>query len=480
MLSNSFISFIMAVMLMVSPAQIGTQMSLAEENYNNYTADYNLCVSFDSSKEIVSLLEETGALEEIEKHIDMEPFLKSLLSYNEKALIEADISDDLKVAKVGITTQSEHGVDVNKNLGISLKVSTGIWMVIDMRDIENPVLDVVYSNPSLNKYVRLNVFEYVSEDEKNQITDALQMFTDKERADKIKSDIAGIIKKYAKVKVKVSSCEIIIDNDAFIDILEDLKGYIFSEAKPYIAEEDVKEIEDYIEGISFEELQLLGDKGIVYTYNYRNKKISSINSSLDVCVDVSKIYTAFSGEEWNFISNGKIKFTLSATTVLSKIGSTQVQFPRLTDKNSLYFEELYPYYGGYYDYEYNEEEPLYPNWYVGGEAVALPVINGTIYVPLRSVLENAYEDSVDIKFEEGTITATCEYFPEFRTLSLTVGDTGVYTDGERNEIGIIYIENQTTYVSSDLFVNVFGWEFSDATHYMLDDCYSYSFITSAF
>ena len=47
----------------------------------------------------------------------------------------------------------------------------------------------------------------------------------------------------------------------------------------------------------------------------------------------------------------------------------------------------------------------------------------------------------------------------------------------RTAIRTVIIENGTTYVSSKLFTDIFGWEFSDATYDMLQNSYWYGFYT---
>ena len=53
----------------VSAANVPNFMKL---DYNNYTADYTLNLSFDSGEELVTLLEEVGAAEAMSKYLDIE------------------------------------------------------------------------------------------------------------------------------------------------------------------------------------------------------------------------------------------------------------------------------------------------------------------------------------------------------------------------------------------------------------------------
>ena len=99
---------------------------------------------------------------------------------------------------------------------------------------------------------------------------------------------------------------------------------------------------------------------------------------------------------------------------------------------------------------------------------------------LRTTLEEAFEDSVQIDYNEGIITAGCEFFPEFKTLKMTLGSDKVYADNAEYTIGNIFTINGSTYVNSSLFSDVFGWEMTYAHKDILNNSYSYSFDTNQY
>ena len=85
--------------------------------------------------------------------------------------------------------------------------------------------------------------------------------------------------------------------------------------------------------------------------------------------------------------------------------------------------------------------------------------------------------ALPISFENGGLTAVSNYFPRFNTMVLSNGSDKVYFDNTEKTTGTVIIENGTTYVSSKLFTDIFGWEFSDATYDMLQNSYWYGFYT---
>ena len=71
----------------------------------------------------------------------------------------------------------------------------------------------------------------------------------------------------------------------------------------------------------------------------------------------------------------------------------------------------------------------------------------------------------------------CEYFPGFKTLTLTNGSDKIYLDGVEKTTSQVAIYGGMTYVSHKLFTEHFGWEFDSAWYDLLTNTYGYSFYT---
>lgn len=480
---KKIMSFIIAAVIMLASFSAGAQVEFKLDPMYNYTADYTFKMTFDNSKETAALLKELEMPEEFENYVDIKSLLESLFSLEAKIFMQADISADMKKAQIAITADGFQTIDVNRNLDVSISAKTGMWLIYDFTDMENPVYEIVYSHPFANKYMTVNFFELISGEEKQIFIDTMSKFLNREYVDEVNSFALGLINKHADVTVSLSKVTVKIDNEALIAIVNDMIPYLFSQMEQSlgksIPEEELLEIGEAFAAFSLDGWQLLDNDGIVITYQLKNGVIASESVSADFCIDISKIYTAITGEAWEFVSNGKLEFTMDAAARVSKVGTTKVEFPAITEENSFSLsdmikedmEEYYPESEGEADF------PEYPAWYVGAEAVSLPVINGDIYVPLRATLEDGYADTVQITFDNGVITAASDYFPGFKTLTLTNGSDTVSLDGTEKTIGTVIIESGTTYVSNKLFTDVFGWEFSDATHDMLQNSYWYGFYT---
>lgn len=436
-------------------------------NYNNYTATGSMTLTFDSSDDLVKLLEEIEMPEEINNYVDLKALFKSLLSQNSTMKVQVDVSEDYTEAEIAVTTDTQQKIIPNNNLNVDITAKTGMWIKMDLN---NQIFNVIYSEPTLNKYMVVELFDIIPDEEaKIEILTMLKSIFNKEYIDSVTKFSADIFAKYAEIKVSGSKCTVKIDNEALISIMNETMSYVMNGFMPEMQEEMMS-----MEFPSFEGLQILGDKGITYTYSLLSGRPISAEINADISIDISKIYTLYTGREWEFNTPGLLNFTLQQEQKYSNYGKTKVEFPGLTEENSFNIKDMIP------EYQPDDEEyEPYPYYYACGYGVEnLPVIDGEIYVPLRQTLVSAYENTVVIGYDNGIITATCDYFPGFKELKLTVDSTTVYLDGQGYEIDKVYAENGTTFVSSKTFEELFGWEFIYASYDMISNSFDYNFYTN--
>ncbi len=438
----------------------------------NATTTSSISITFDSSESIVALLEELESPEEIEAFVDLNSLLKTLLSYDGKATVQADISDDYKKMKVGLTLDSVQNVDVNTNLNIGVNSKMGMWMNVDF-SAEQPVMEYIYSLPIMNKYFKMNLLDSV------EVAEMIKAFYNKEYISDITKQTMGILVKYADIEKSGSRYTIKFDNESFTSYLDEVLSCVYEKSEEiYKSIGIVGGIYNPLEYLpSVKGWKLLGENGFVCTYTTRNGKITKAEESIDISVDISEIYKAATGEEWAYSSNGLLDFTITAKSEISKVGSTKVTFPKLTAENTIEMSDFIPEYEmAEQEYEYLPEV-TYPNYYVSESCSKLMMIDGNLYVPLRQTLDAAYGETVAISYNNGVITAECEYFPTFKQLKLTVGSNKVYADEIEHFMGTVIEEDGISYVNSAVFCDIFGWELSWAEYNMLDNWYHYTFYT---
>ena len=474
-------SIIISFVLLFSFISVSAQTpAFLSEAYNNYTGDYSLSIDFENSEDIVALIEEIEFDEEIYNYIDLKALITSLLSLDSKMLLQADMSDDFSKIELSMTSASESTIDVNKNLNIGVNAKTGMWIKIDL-DAIDPVFDVIYSYPYLNKYMHINIFEApMDEDEKRDMLTMLRIIFSEDFIREMQNFSSSLLTKYAQIKISGLKWVVKIDNDALISMTEEIMIYIFdlmseisnTASIEFISTADTTPNPE--EMPSLRGLKLLGDEGITYTYSLSSGKISSINVDADICIDISSLFTNVLDEPWFYDAKGLLDFKIKSDAKISKIGSTNVDFPALTEENS--FSPLDALTSPTYPEPVPAEE-FYPNPYFYNEAENIPVINSLPYVPLRQTIESAYGHTAAVEYNNGTITVKGDHLPWFNELLLNIGSGTVYFDSAPYETETVIAENGTTYVSAKFFVDFFGWELTSADYNMLYDYYTYSFFT---
>lgn len=463
------ISVVLVLSMSISAFAVSDIANSFANSPTNYTANVTVSVVFEDTSDILQLLDEIEIPEEISYFVDLDMLLTSLYTENSKMRAQVDFSDDFEKIKAGITFDTEQDVNVNSNLNIGIKSKAGIWADIDLSDETSPKFDVIASLPITNKYFCIDLAEYLDED---AVATIKGMYS-KEFFDKINTSCGELMEKYFKISKTRTGLSMIVDNEGFTSFCDGLMPIVMDVLSEMAGVDPLPDYE--MLGLpKFTGMQFLGKNGIRATYTASNGIITSGKEVADISIDMSQIYEVMTGEKWQYNASGKLNMTITDTVEISKIGSTAVEFPKLTEDNSVSLNELIADSSPSYDGSVYEE--AYPNFYVAGYTDNLPVVNGEIYVPLRMTLEEAYDNTVTIDYKNGNITAACEYFPGFKTLSMKVGDNKVYADKEY-VIGKIMLINNSTYVSSKLFTEIFGWEFGYANHDLVSDEYSYVFYT---
>lgn len=473
---KKLLSIILCIMMLSGSISALAKTDFLTEVYNNYTGKYTVKMSFQSGEEVLKLLKSVNMPAEVENFIDIKSLLESLLTFDSKMLLQLDSSEDFKKISMALTSESAHNVDVNKNLKVNVDAKMGMWVDIDISDIQKPIMKVIYSYPYTNKYMVIDAFEMMSDEEKAQVAGILSTVLSKNFITAINTYSSQLIEKYADIITYAGKIIIKIDNEALCGMIGEIVPYVMGQINTLLSVmgEDGFGLNGALDEFSFKPLKILGDKGLTYTYTFKGGKILNAKQEADISIDVAQIYEALTEEKWNYTKSSEIKFNLLSDVSLSNIGTTSPAFPVLTSENSFSVKDMLP------QQEYSiakEEERTYPLWWAGGSTEKLPVIEGKIYVPLRQTLENAYEDKVLLSYENGVVKAESEYFPSFKVMTLILSENKIYTDNNAEKSFGIILENGITYVEKAAFEELLGWQFSSATHDMITNEYYYDFYT---
>lgn len=423
----------------------------------NFTAAYRISVSIDDNSDIRSLIEEVADTDFNMGSVvasDFLNFLSAMFEYDSTVHVQADVSPDYKKIKLSMTNSNVFSSVVSSNLNYTVQSKAGLWADIDLTDETEPKIDITFLSPSSDKYRFANVGEYIKEEDLASFYETFNV----EEFQKVKDEVSQLLFSNSKVEKTKDGYKLTMDNENFSVFVGEVVSCCTDEEAGLEGE-----MQSTLKNIKF-----LGEDGITANYSLKNGKISRAEVKTDISFNLSAISEAM-GEEWPYKTSGIIDIKLNETVDFTKIGTTKVQFPTLNDENSISLnkiveEEMSP------DDSY-EYTLVYPHSYISAESDVLPVVDGKYYVPFRRILEDGYYDTVSIAFDKGVITASSEYFPGFQTLEMTIGNDKVYLDGTEYVIGTVMLVDGVTYVSADLFTELFGWELIDITHSILDDFY---------
>ncbi|MBQ6999217.1 MAG: hypothetical protein IJN62_05470 [Clostridia bacterium] len=468
---KKIISILLAILMLTTSVSAAELPALLTEVITNYTADYSISVTFDSSEEIAALLDEIEFSQALNNYVDVKSLLRTLLAYDGTMRLQADISDDYKKIKLALTAESEHDIDVNSNLNVGINAKMGMWINMDLSNDEAPVFDIIYSYPFLNKYMKMTIDDIAFDE---TALEKIKSVFDKNYMDSMQKIGTDLLAKHSQIELGGSKYIIKMDNNGLTSYIDELMSILPEIMSGIAPEEDFS----YFEFPSVKGWQILGKDGMRCVYNVSGNKLKSSNVNVDISVDIAQIYKALTGGEWIYESDGLLDFTINIDTDFKAYGVTKVEFPVLTDENSFTLTDM--------GHQYIEsEEPAdnantYPVWYVSESCGALPIIDGEIYVPLRQTIEAGYFDSASIEYNNGNITLTSEFFPGYTTLEFAIDSTDAYTDGAKHAIAKPILVDGTTYVSNTFFSDMLGWEFTYAEHNLLNDYYHYTFYTTTY
>lgn len=457
--------FLMVVLTVTSVFANASLPSFFTDIPVNYTENCSVSVTFDSSDDLIALLYELDIPEEVENFVDMQSLIKSLLTYDGKLFLQADMSENFDKIKMSLTSESVHGITVNQNARLDASLKMGLWLNIDLSDEKNPIFDMILSYPMFNKYLKITSEDIFADE---NAFEALKFVFSKEYMDYIQNLSVTELANYATLSGSGNEYTMRLDNDglcAYIDkIMIDM---------PQLMSAFGSDEADYFSYPSVKGWKLLGDGGMECVYKLKGGRISAETVKIDVSADISDIYTAVTGEEWEYEAHGILDFTVDINADISKYGSTKVDFPLLTAENSMSLSDFIP---TYEDDDFTFAE--YPIWYLYGESEKLPVIDGKLYVPLREVLEQAYEDEVLISYNNGAVTAHCKYFPGYSELVAVIDSPIAYADGAQHTVAAPIAMDGTVYVNGDFLADMLGFGLSGAVYDYINNMYTYEIFTS--
>jgi len=435
----------------------------------NYSSDMTFSASLENADELIDFVlsfEDDIAAEY--GVVDLKTLLRSLFDISGNATLKGDISEDYKKIQLFMSGDVKCNVNLNQNLDMTVTPKFGMWMDMDLTNSENPVMNIILHTPASSKYYVVNVFELMQDEDKKKVSDVLGMIFNSQIMEGIAESSVSTLEKYADIKTKGSKCTVTLDNDSvmamYSELFENYAG-VFGALAPSLGQ-----LDEYVyvseELPDMSGLEIFGKDGIVIEYILGRNGVEQEICSVDTDINVPAVYTLVTGDEWKYEEDLTIDFNITVGAKYYDYGRTTVEFPLLTEENSINISDMMLPDG---EYEYSES---YPNEWFYFNPSGIPVVDSVMYVPFREVMHEVYGDTAVITESNGTLTAVCDSPDGKMTVSLAEGSNTAYLDGNAHNIAGVMNIDGVKYVDSGLFTEAMGWEFEYASYNVVNGEYT--------
>ncbi len=453
---------------------------LTDNSLLTYSATQEISTEFEIAPELLEELTYTLSESEFGAMFDLPLMLEGILNQKQTAKVAVKIREDFKRIEMSLETEARKDVCINSNLDVQVQGRTGIWLDMDLTDAANPKLLVISSSPTAPKYMVIDVFAILevagSEEDKQLVSGLLQMIYNQEAMQKLMQRNRELIEQYATVDVAYRSCTVHFDSENFSRYISELYCEVVDWFVPLEVITPAEADEIKIQTLTIApQISLLGEDGYTMQVSFNGAKaVQKVTTQMDVDICLRDIFSVLdpTGESWVLDGEGRIAATVCEEMKLNAWGkSVSVKYPMLTAENSVSYSDLLA-----QQMAAEEEEIDYPYYYISVATLALPMIDGQYYVPLRATFEAAYDDQFEIDFtDDGTITITS---PWFDTITTRIGATTATVNGEEIQVGeVILHAGHTTYVNRRFFERIFGWQLVYLGYDLPWSEYYYDFIT---
>jgi len=390
--------------------------------------------------------------------------LKSIVQgiTNSKMHIDADYSiknDKIFKAHLKVTTYSP--IKMNDGLKIDANAVFYIWINMNFVDSEKPYYKITLKTPMSEQY-----YVFCSDDE-----NAILFYPAENRSELIKNTLQDGLRNNAKLIYNSEGYKLSVDDTTFKDTMEYLtkNGYkhlyliangSLNDTEKY--EKFKTELPKMIRRLKY--IQLLGKDGISQQLTFdENRKLSESELNLDIDTNIFKVHYSITGEQLPVdptvekpiinAANSDIQLNIGIKTTYSS-EYRDFFFPR---PNSSLITNVFE--GDEYSLEYTTtEEPSSP--YETIEVITpefTQTINGTPYIPLRTMLNSLGVNNQCIFWLDGNIEVFEEVAPvlPFARITMSENSKTVICDGIPVTLSAPLIKiNNSVYIPEDFVSKV--------------------------
>lgn len=474
-----FVCFILASIMPLTMSVSAAGVDFLKEEYKSYESVAEISFTLNQP---IKFLDSLSDFQPLSMFVNIRTLAESVFKSTSKATAKVSISDDYKKFRMSVEAAGEVPAQINENLSVSVLARSGMWIDLDLVNIEAPKLEIIAKTPYMDKYLHMDMSDEYNAELKSLAAlygkilnpDTLKDLTEK---------AADLLAEYGKVTYRGTKVTITMDdaaaNEYIFGILELAAELVsenmsidFSELLPALGDASAigiigaadgptaiyvgKSVADgFVSNLreAFKDITLFGKDGISVTYTLSGKYIKSAESNIHIFLDPNEICRVFGTD---VAIEGVADFTLHINQTYSNINrNIKIDFPVLTAKNSVTPADMY----GYDAEVWDSEAFINPYIDLCEEGDYIAAGKNSAYFGVRNLFESATNDTFSLAYANGTVTVTADSGAYgFKTVSFNVGENRVVVDGVAQPLNYAPIEKDNrVFVDCGFVESVFGY-----------------------
>lgn len=470
------ISFIAAAVMMFTMSVSAAGLDFLKEEYKSYESAAEL--SFTLNKPI-DFLDGLAEAYPASLFVNLKTLAESLFGAESNMNVKVSISDDYKQIRMSMEGTQSVPAEVNRNLTLNVDAKCGMWIDLDFSDGENPTYDIIAKYPYMDKYLKIDIAELAKSDGGEAFASVAAVYDkllNKEAIGAISAKAADLLTECGTVTARGAAVTVKLDDAAAkkyilgvaelaLNIAADNGGtekLFLPEATGNVM--SALAVRGMLAGVrdTLDKIQIFGKDGITITYTLAGKYVGGVTSDIHFSIDPAAAARVFGAE---LDTEGVLDFTLHMKQTYKNVNRyVKVDFPELTDENSVLFNEMMY---GYDTMIVSDGASPFIGIYEEGEYLAAG--RDGAYFGVRNLFESADSDTFDIAYDNGLLTVTAaEGRYGFKTVKFRVGENIVNVDGMDLALNYPAIERDNKVYVDDFFVKaVFDYDLSSMSYDLL-------------
>lgn len=404
--------------------------------------------------------------------VDFQQLAESTMDFTEVISTSACVSEDFNMMKFALESEMEVPLRFNDNLTADIWAKVGVWLDMDVSDINKPELDIILKIPFSAKYIVLEYGDLAENGvDAEKIRDTVRRYGDTEFAKDFNQKVIQLVKDNSDIKEVRKNKEYVISIDdagakkVFAGMF-DLSYEIMKENNDpnlYQFEEILPQITEYAE--KFNDIQLLGKDGFKTKIIIDKGKPVSCEAVLDINANIYDIMEAFETDMSDFDrQDWVLDLTIRTNTAYSSVNEVKdVHMPQINEDNSFNPARIFSY----------EDDTAFTIL----TQYPLDTDKDKLMIPLRDCMTGVGLYNYSVADGAVTINAEREKYG-FENAVFTVGSDKLIIDGEeydlflpveKNENGLIIVPAEAVEILTDSYLDAvdFSFEIGVYTLYFL-------------